>query len=181
MTHRITGALAAVALALGVSTTVAPSVAEAQAQQTKCVSAKTDWSVCVWENPKECWAVSAPKESANSKGGKPVQVRRGDTMLFVAYRPGQGGRGEVSYTPGYGYARGAQVKVDVGSDKFTLFTDGEWAWPANANDDAALLAALRRGSTATISGSSARGTDTKDTFSLRGLTAAMQEAEARCK
>lgn len=181
MTLRISGALAAAALALGLGVTVAPQAAQAQAQQTKCVSAKTDWSVCVWENPKECWAVSAPKESVNTKDGKPVQVRRGDTMLFVTYRPGQNGRGEVSFTPGYGYAKGSKVQVEVGSDKFTLHGDGEWAWPASSNDDSALLAAMRRGSDATLTGQSARGTQTKDTFSLRGLTAAMQEAEARCK
>ncbi|MFN3293470.1 MAG: invasion associated locus B family protein, partial [Gemmobacter sp.] len=92
-----------------------------------------------------------------------------------------GARGEVSFTPGYAYAKGAQVTMEIGSDKFTLFTDGEWAWPANANDDAALLAAMKRGATATLTGSSARGTDTKDTFSLQGFTAAMTEAEARCK
>nr|WP_323043089.1 invasion associated locus B family protein [Gemmobacter sp.] len=158
------------------------SAAEAQtAQQTKCVSAKTDWSVCVWDSPKECWGVSAPKESVNTRGGKPAQVRRGDTMMFVTFRPGQGAKGEISFTPGYGYAKGAQVTVEIGSDKFTLFTDGEWAWPANANDDAALLAAMKKGSEAVISGASARGTETKDTFSLMGFSAAMQEAENRCK
>lgn len=176
MTIRMAGALAGAVLAMGLST------AEAQtAQQTKCVSAKTDWSVCVWDSPKECWGVSAPKVSVNTRAGKPAQVRRGDTMMFVTFRPGQGAKGEISFTPGYGYAKGAQVTVEIGSDKFTLFTDGEWAWPANASDDAALLAAMKKGSEAVITGSSSRGTDTKDTFSLMGFSAAMQEAENRCK
>lgn len=178
MITRFSGALAAAVLAFGFSTLSA----EAQtAQQTKCISAKTDWSVCVWENPKECWGTSAPKQSVNTKGGRPAQVRRGDTMLFVTFRPGAGTRGEVSFTPGYGYAKGSQVQVEIGSDKFALYTDGEWAWPANPNDDAALLAAMKRGAEATFIGSSARGTDTRDTFSLRGFTAAMDEAEKRCK
>lgn len=178
MKLKITGALAAAVLALGVS----GGAAEAQSQQqTRCVSAQTDWSVCVWDTPKECWGVSAPKESVNSRGGRPAQVRRGDTMLFVTFRPGQGARGEISFTPGYGYARGAQVSVEIGTDKFTLFTDGEWAWPANANDDAALLAAMKRGSQAILTGQSSRGTDTRDTFSLMGFSAAMAEAENRCK
>lgn len=178
MTTRIMGAVTGAVLALGL--TSLPAMAQSQAQ-TKCVSAKTDWSVCVWDQPKECWGVSAPKESVNTRGGKPAQVRRGDTMLFVTFRPGQGAKGEISFTPGYGYAKGAQVSMEIGADKFTLFTDGEWAWPANANDDAALLAAMKKGSQAVITGSSARGTNTRDTFSLLGFTAAMQEAEARCK
>ncbi|MDX5357690.1 MAG: invasion associated locus B family protein [Rhodobacterales bacterium] len=176
MTIRMAGALAGAVLAMGFMA----GAAQAQ-QQTKCVSAKTDWSVCVWDSPKECWGVSAPKESVNTRGGKPAQVRRGDTMLFVTFRPGQGAKGEISFTPGYGYAKGAQVTVEIGSDKFTLFTDGEWAWPANANDDAALLAAMKKGSEAIVTGESARGTNTKDTFSLMGFSAAMQEAENRCK
>jgi invasion protein IalB len=59
--------------------------------------------------------------------------------------------------------------------------DGEWAWPANAADDAAMLAALKAGSSAVLTARSARGTQTKDTFSLLGFTAAMEESEARCK
>jgi hypothetical protein len=178
MKMRITAALAGALLAAGLSV----GAAQAQSQaQTKCVSAKTDWSVCVWDSPKECWGVSIPKESVNTRGGRPAQVRRGDTMLFVTFRPGAGARGEISFTPGYAYAKGAQVSVEIGNDKFTLFTDGEWAWPANANDDSALLAAMKRGSQAIVTGSSARGTDTKDTFSLLGFTAAMEEAETRCK
>lgn len=178
MNMRITGAVVATGLAFGLMT--GQAAAQSQAQ-TKCVSAKTDWSVCVWDTPKECWGVSVPKESVNTRGGKPAQVRRGDTMLFVTFRPGAGAKGEISFTPGYAYAKGAQVTMDIGSDKFTLFTDGEWAWPANPSDDAALLAAMKRGSQAVLTGSSARGTDTKDTFSLQGFTAAMTEAETRCK
>jgi len=178
MMERIGLALAGAVLSLGLAT----AGAEAQSrQETKCVSAQTDWSVCVWETPKECWGVSQPKESVNTRGGRPAQVRRGDTLLFVTFRPGQGARGEVSFTPGYGYAKGATVSMQIGSDRFTLLTDGEWAWPANAQDDAALLAAMKRGSEAIITGASARGTDTRDRFSLMGFTAAMQEAENRCK
>lgn len=178
MMKRISVALFGAVTAFGASTLAAQAQT---AQQTKCISAKTDWSVCVWESPKECWGTSAPKESVNSKGGRPVQVRRGDTMVFVTYRPGSGARGEVSFTPGYGFAKGAQVRVEIGSDKFQLYTDGEWAWPANPNDDAALLAAMKKGNEAVFYAQSARGTDTKDTFSLRGFTAAVEEAEKRCK
>lgn len=178
MIKQISGALAGAVLAIGFS---AASAQAQSAAQTKCVSAKTDWSVCVWEQPKECWGVSTPKQSVNTRGGKPVQVRRGDTMLFVTYRPGQNARGEVSFTPGYGFASGATVSVEIGSERFTLATDGEWAWPRDAAQDTALLAAMRRGSEAVLVGASSRGTETRDTFSLQGFTAAMQEAESRCK
>jgi len=40
---------------------------------------------------------------------------------------------------------------------------------------------MRKGSDATVTGVSARGTTTIDTFSLRGFTAAVEKAEELCK
>ena len=68
----------------------------------------------------------------------------------------------------------------VGDSEFELFTEGEWAWPATASDDAKIITAMKRGAQAVLIGRSARGTQTKDTFSLLGFTAAVEEAEKRC-
>ena len=72
------------------------------------------------------------------------------------------------------------MNVDIGGTGFELFTDGEFAWTANADQDAAIVAALKKGSTAVLTARSGRGTVTKDTFSLRGFTAAMEDAGKRC-
>ncbi|MFC7702883.1 invasion associated locus B family protein [Plastorhodobacter daqingensis] len=149
-------------------------------QSTNRVASSTDWSVFVEESPRECWGVSSPKQVRNTRNGQPVEVRRGDILLFVTFRPGAGSRGEVSFTGGYPFADGSNVEMRIGSDAFQLFTDGDWAWPANADDDARILAAMRRGSEAVLTARSARGTQTQDTFSLMGFTAAMTEAENRC-
>ena len=58
---------------------------------------RTDWSVFVEEDPKECWSVSSPKETVNSRDGRVVAVRRGDIVLFVTYRPGSDVTGELSF------------------------------------------------------------------------------------
>jgi hypothetical protein len=39
---------------------------------------------------------------------------------------------------------------------------------------------MKRGADATLVGKSSRGTQTKDTFSLLGFTAAVEDAEKRC-
>ena len=57
----------------------------------------------------------------------------------------------------------------------------EWAWAATDADQAAMLAAMKKGAEAVVTAQSARGTQTKDTFSLRGFTAAVEEAEKRCQ
>jgi hypothetical protein len=149
-------------------------------ESTNQVAAKTDWSVFVESNPTECWGVSAPKETVNTKDGRVVAVRRGDILLFVSFRPGGSVKGEVSFTGGYPFATGSTVGLDIGGTKFDLFTEGEWAWSANAEQDRAIIAAMKRGREATLTARSSRGTQTKDMFSLLGITAALEEAEKRC-
>lgn len=73
------------------------------------------------------------------------------------------------------------MNVNVDGKTFELFTDGEWAWPGTADDDAKLLAAMKAGTNAVLTARSGRGTQTQDTFSLRGFTAAVNDAAARCK
>ena len=69
---------------------------------------------------------------------------------------------------------GSTVAVDIGGNKFDLFTEGENAWTGSSSEDAKLIAALRAGSSATLTAVSSRGTKTVDTFSLSGITAAQK-------
>jgi hypothetical protein len=162
----------------------ATAFASAAAAQS-AVAVHTDWSVFTPSDPRECYIVSPPSESVARRGGQVVDVDRGDIRLFVTFRPGDGVAGEVSYTSGYPFEAGGTVRVTVGSETFQLGTGaGEadrWAWPASPAEDARLVAAFRRGSEATVVGRSARGTETSDTFSLLGFTAALEDAEARCR
>ncbi len=61
-----------------------------------------------------------------------------------------------------------------------MFTEGEWAWPASTAEDDEIIAAMRGGADAVLTARSSRGTTTKDTFSLMGFTAALEEAQSRC-
>ena len=142
------------------------------------VAVTSDWNVFTEENPKECWSVTVPKESVNTRDGQPVSVRRGDILLFVTYRPGS--PAEISFTGGYPFAEGSKIGVDVDGNSFELVANGEWAWVAPGGDDA-ILAAMKNGSQAVLTARSGKGTQTKDTFSLSGFTAAIQEATSRCK
>jgi hypothetical protein len=144
------------------------------------VATNTDWSVFTEDSPKECWAVSAPKETVNTKDGQTVAVRRGEILLMVFYRPGASVNGQVAFTGGYPFASGSTAEMDISGTKFQLFTEGEWAWPATPEDDAKIVAAMKRGADATLSARSGRGTRTADKFSLLGFTAAEEDAGKRC-
>lgn len=173
---------------------IAPVVAAQESSNR--VATMTDWNVFEYpaicgsepageacrqatEKPQECWVVSKPKETVNTRDGAPVSVRRGDILLFVTFRPGQ--PGEPSFTGGYPFAPGSTVDVAIDGQPYQFFTDGEWAWPGAAEDDATFLAALKVGTTAVMTARSAKGTQTVDTFSLRGFTAAMEDAGKRCQ
>ncbi|MGC1497657.1 MAG: invasion associated locus B family protein [Sulfitobacter sp.] len=156
------------------------SGAHAQEQSTNRVAAKTDWSVFVEDNPTECWGVSTPKETVNSRDGRVVAVNRGQTLLMVFYRPSAGAKGQVAFTGGYPFASGSTVNMNISGNTFELFTEGEWAWPATTEDDNKIITAMKRGADAVLTGRSGRGTQTKDSFSLLGFTAAVEDAAKRC-
>ncbi len=159
---------------------IASQAVFAQEESTNRVASETDWSVFVEDDPTECWSVSSPKNTVNTRDGNVVSVRRGDILLFVAFRPGSGVTGEVSFTGGYPFAEGSTVTMTISGNTFQLFTEGEWAWPASASDDAQITTAMKRGADAKLTARSSRGTQTEDTFSLLGFTAAMDEAQRRC-
>jgi hypothetical protein len=176
--------LAGVALAI---LAAGPSLAQTSENR---VAANTDWSVFVEEDPKQCWVVSAPRETVNTRDGRVVAVQRGDILLLVSYSDTQ--KGVVSFTGGYSFNQGAPIQLTVGDRTFDLFSteddpgtpgydESEWAWSVNAEQETAIVAAMKAGSDAVLSARSGRGTDTRDTFSLLGFTAAVDDAATRCQ
>lgn len=171
------GRFVLVGLALGAG----PVMAQ---ESSSVVEVKSDWSVFAEPDPKQCWAVTAPSASVATRDGQPVDVRRGEVQMFVTFRPADGVAGEVSFTGGYPFDKNAPLSVSVDGQDFALTTaegSEEWAWAATEADQSAMLAAMKKGAEAVVTAQSARGTQTKDTFSLRGFTAAMDEAAKRCQ
>ncbi len=161
--------------AIGLALLASPATSQ---ESTNQVATMTDWAV--FTEGGDCWGVSAPRESTATRDGQPVQARRDAILMFVTFRQGGPAAGEISFQAGYTYADGSAVTVTIGGDTFTLFTEGQNAWTASAEEDGRLLEAMKAGADATVVGRSARGTETTDVVSLRGFTAAMEEAARRC-
>jgi len=170
--------LRACAAALAFAATA--TAVEAQ-QTTDRVDAKRDWSVFTSdEGEKVCWIVTQPTTSVARRGGKQVTVNRGPIYLMVAVRPAKAAKNEVSMVSGYPFKKGSTVAAKIGADKYDLFTEGEGAWLASSEDDDRVVASMKRGATAVMTGTSERGTVTIDTFSLLGFTAALESARTLC-
>jgi hypothetical protein len=154
-----------------------PSLAENR------VHAEADWSVFKAETgAKECWIVSAPTAWTAKRSGKDVtkEIKRGNVLLMISIRPGEKITNELSFSAGYPLGKD-RANLKVGDAGFTFLTDGEWGWTRSADDDDKAVDALRKGAVAVVTGVSTRGTETTDTFSLRGFTAALARAQELCK
>ena len=150
-------------------------------ESTNRVAAKTDWSVFVEQEPTECWGVSAPKETVNTRDGRVVAVRRGDILLFVTYRPSDSRSRARSPSPaGTPSPRAPRSRSRLATRASSSSPTASGPGPRRPSDDAKITTSMKRGTNATLTARSSRGTVTKDTFSLLGFTAALEEAERRC-
>ncbi|MEN8708853.1 MAG: invasion associated locus B family protein [Paracoccaceae bacterium] len=151
----------------------------AYAQQVTKVAEHEKWGVYVNENPRYCYAASRPEETVNRRGGRVVSVTRGEILMYVTYRPDQEVKGQVTFTGGYPFDRNRSIKLDIDGAEHTMYPSGEWAW-FEPGKDADMVAQLKKGGKATVVGTSTRGTETTDKFSLIGFTAAVEDAAKRC-
>ncbi len=113
---------------------------------------------------------------SHEEDGRP----RGDIFAFVTHRPNDGGRrDEVSLEMGYPADPKKPVIVTIGSATWQFFSVDSSAF-AHSSDDAAVVKAMRAGSRMTVEGISARGTKTKDVYSLSGFTKAHGAIDKAC-
>jgi hypothetical protein len=147
----------------------------AQAQQIEKLGQFTDWSAYRYSHNGKpaCFMASQPKKAEGN------YTRRGQIHYLVSHRTADEVRDENSFVAGYTFREGSRVSVSIGSKAFTLFTKGDTAWGRN-EDDRSLTEEMIKGSSMIIKGTSSRGTETTDTFSLSGFTAAYRAMSAAC-
>lgn len=152
----------------------------AQNEPADPINEIANWTVYVDEDPRQCWVIAAPSASAFERGGETLNsVRRSDPFMFISFWPEQNRLGEVSYTGGYPFAEGS-VALEIGETRFEFLSEGENAWALSTQQDTDIIAAMRGAAEATMIAQSTRGTNTRDTFTLDGFAAAVDDATLRC-
>jgi invasion protein IalB len=126
---------------------------------------------------KLCFAIAKPASSETNPPGRP----RNPTFMFISSRPADKVTNEVSIIIGYPFKPGTEASVDVGSTTYALYTQQDGAWIKNATDEAQMVDAMRTGQSAVVKGASAKGTQSTDNFSLRGLSQALDRVAQDCK
>jgi cysteine synthase len=100
---------------------------------------------------------------------EPAGRKRDDILgAMITHTPGENARNTFNYVAGYPYKAASEVKVTVGDQTFTLFTQEDRAWAPDQATDDSIATAIKKGSKMVVKGTSARGTLTTDTFSLKG-------------
>jgi len=140
-----------------------------------------DWSAYTTNTAsfgKVCYALAQPASS------EPRNVKRDEVYFLISDWPARKVKAEPEVVPGYPYKDDSKVTVQVGSDKFQLFTkndgDSGAAWVQAAADEGRLIDGMRRGQQAIVTGVSTRGTLTKDVYSLAGISAALEKMHSEC-
>lgn len=106
--------------------------------------------------------------------------RRGEIFALITHRPAEGTKNVFSYIAGYEYKVGSDVKLTIDGQSFTLFSQDDTAWAPDAATDEKIANAIRKGSKMVVKGVSTRGTETVDTFSLKGSGSAHDAINAAC-
>lgn len=157
-----------------VTLTVLPGVA--QAQDPTLLGTHGDWEAYRFEANGQvtCYILSKPTKLL------PTNRKHGDVFFFLTARPAENVTSEPSVLVGYPFKPDSQVTVDVDGKKFQLFTKEDGAWVESSADEQQLVAAMRAGRRMTVSGTSARGTNTEYEFSLSGVTAGSNRLTSGC-
>ncbi len=146
------------------------------AQEIKKIGKYKDWETMVVSEAsgKVCFAQSSPILQA------PKSYKR-EAKLFVAFRPNESIKNEVSVTPGYEFNKKNSVTAASGKNKFKFdIKEQGFAWIADEKIELKMIKQMRRGSRIMITGYNQKGSQTIDHYSLLGFTKAYNASRKAC-
>ena len=124
-----------------------------------------------------CFALAKPTTSKTNPPNRP----RDPAYAFVSTRPAERVVNEVSIMIGYALKPGSESSLEVGGSAYAMYTQGDGLWIKNAAEEEQMVNAMRKSAEVTVKGVSAKGTETTDVFSLKGLAQALDRLAQDCK
>ena len=126
---------------------------------------------------KVCFALAKPSSSKTNPPNRP----RDPAYAFVSTRPAEKVNNEVSVMIGYALKPGSESSVEVGGAAFAMYSQGDGLWIKNAAEEERMVEAMRKSADLVVKGMSSKGTETTDTFSLKGLAQALDKIAQDCR
>ncbi len=129
---------------------------------------------------KVCFALSKPTSTVDNPPNR--RTAANPVYMFISTRPSEKVKDEVSMlVTGYQLKPNTDASLAIGSAAFAMYTQNDGAWVKNAADETRLLDALRKGPELVIKATTSRGTQTADTFSLKGIGQALDRVGQECR
>jgi invasion protein IalB len=150
---------------------------DVRAQAVGLVETQGAWGIYAdSDTPKKVCFLAAQPQSVEPKG-----ANRGPIYFYVSAWPKDGVQAEPSVKVGYPINSQRDVSISVGSDAFRLFAKGDRAFVSEPAEEQKLIESMKKGATAVVKATSTRGTNTTDTYSLSGITAALAKMDEVCR
>ncbi|MHB8883618.1 MAG: invasion associated locus B family protein [Methylovirgula sp.] len=124
---------------------------------------------------KTCYALAQPK------GREPANLHRDPAYIFISSRPGENIRNEVSIIMGFPMKDNGDAQAEIGTEHFDLVSKGSNAWVKNPAKEGELVASMKKGAKLIIKAPSVRGNVTTDSYSLHGLSQALERVDKECR
>lgn len=135
-----------------------------------------DWGAFLAQGGKEktCYALAMPKERL------PSTLKRDQAFVFISSRPAENVRNEVSVIMGFPMKDGGEAKAEIAGTNFDLIAKGSNAWVKNPAQEPQFIDAMKHGSKLVVKAPSVKGKVTTDSYSLAGLSQALERVQKEC-
>ena len=145
------------------------------AAEPKSVGKFKNWETFTYNDSKGkvCFAQTIPLERT------PKNFRRDASRLFVTFRKFEKIKNEISITSGHEY-KSASVTAKSGKNEFSLFSQGDFAWLIDGEEEFNLIKTMKKASKLSVSAVAKNGRQTKDLYSMMGFTKAYNAARKSC-
>jgi hypothetical protein len=175
---RRTGAAALTFIAIFSGAALFSGTALGESNEPQSLGTFDDWVAYTYDaaDSKVCYVSSSPKAS------EPKSAKRDPAFFLITHMPGRKPpvRGEVSTIIGYPFKEGNAVRLTIDGESYEMFSKGDTAWVDTGNDKK-IVTAMKAGKSLVVNGTSWRGTETQDTYSLAGISAALAAIDKACK
>ena len=145
------------------------------AAEPKSLGKYKNWEAFTYNDSKGkvCFAQTIPLERT------PKNFRRDASRLFVTFRKFEKIKNEISITSGHEY-KSASVTAKSGKNEFSLFSQGDFAWLIDGEEEFNLIKTMKKASKLSVSAVAKNGRQTRDLYSMMGFTKAYNAARKSC-
>ena len=122
---------------------------------------------------KICFAQTIPTKRA------PSSIQRGQSKLFVTFRPSEDIKDEVSITSGHDY-KTSSVTAASGKKRYSFFSQKNFAWLLDDQEEKKFIQLMKKATDIIVKARTTKGAETTDHYSMMGFTKAYNTAKKTC-